>query len=248
MELRRYVKLFAKWWILIVVTAVVGCGVAYATTSHAVAYSATAEIYVGNRHPAQDPIQLEEVNGFDQILQTYAAMIPSTVFAKKAVATTGVPRSPGAVAAETTASVVTNTDLVTVTVTDPDPGVAAELANGMATAFVNQIQATPASPTSSGVVPQEPAYMFETAGVPASALPTGLGRRLILGGVFGLIVAALAVLLIDYLGRAAAEERAASPSGAPAATDGSASSDGPATGVAPPASNGSSDQPARSGG
>lgn len=242
MELRRYLKLFAKWWILIVVTAVVGGGVAYATASHTSAYSATAEIYVGNRHPAQDPIQLGEVNGFDQILQTYAAMIPSAVFAKKAVATTGVPRSPGAVAAETAATVVPNTDLVTVTVTDADRRVAAELANGMARAFVSQIQATPASTSSSGIVPQEPAYMFETAGVPASALPTGLKRRLILGGVFGLIVAALAVLLIDYLGRAAAEERAASHSGAPAA------SDGLATSVVPPASNGSSDQPARSGG
>lgn len=226
MELRRYLKLFGRWWALVLVATVVGCLAGYASTSHTDRYRASAELYIGHRQPEQDNVQMDEINSFNQILQTYAAMIPSEVFAEKAVAATSVPRTAGAVVSETSASVVTNTDLITVSVTDTDPRVAQKLANGISTAFVTQVQSSSsAPPTQTGVVPQEPAYVFQTAGTPSSPVPNGGKRKLILGAVFGFVIGVILVFLIDYLLRqAAVAEPPTAPSGA-GVTGGAAGAD-----------------------
>jgi succinoglycan biosynthesis transport protein ExoP len=200
MELRRYLHVLRQRLTLILVTVIVGACIGYVTTSRVTEYRTSAQLYVGARQLEQDPVQLYGLAGFNQVVTTFAAMIPTAVFAEKAIQSTGVSRQVGTVLGETSATVVTNTNLIDVTVKDTDPVVAQKLANGISEAFVAQIQNyDPASSATPGSVPAEPAYVFQQAPLPAAPLGTGLKRKVALGAVFGLIVAILLVLLLDYL-------------------------------------------------
>lgn len=200
MELRRYFQVLRQKLVLILVTVLVGACIGYATTSRGAQYETSAQLYVGARQLMQDPVQLYGLAGFNQVVDTFAAMIPTPVFAEKAIASTGVPRKVGQVLGETKATVVTDTNLIDVTVKDADPVVAQKLANGISQAFVAQIQNyDPATSPTPGTLPAEPAYVFQQAPLPSAPLSNGLKRKVALGAVFGLIVAVLLVLLLDYL-------------------------------------------------
>jgi capsular polysaccharide biosynthesis protein len=199
-ELRRYIQLIRRRWILVLVTTVIGAGVGYISTPRGSEYRTTAQLYVGSREIQQNPNLLYLEPGLNQVVATFADMIPSPVIAEKAVAAAGVPRSAPSVAAETKATVVTGTNLIDVTVTDPDPVVAQKLANGISSVFVNQIAAyEPGSPAQPGAVPSEPAYIFQTAPFPSAPLSNGILRKVLLGAIFGFLVSVLLILLLDYL-------------------------------------------------
>jgi polysaccharide biosynthesis transport protein len=85
-------------------------------------------------------------------------------------------------------------------VQDIDPGTAQNLANGLADAFVEKIEDfEPSVSPQPGALPQLPAYVYERATLPTTPAPTGLARRVILGGLFGLVAAIAVVFLLEYL-------------------------------------------------
>jgi len=88
-------------------------------------------------------------------------------------------------------------------VSDPNERVAVRLANGVSNAFVSQIAnyqgtGTAAGTGSQGLVPNEPAYVFQDA-TSAARNSTGVAKKVELGGLFGLVIAVLLVLALDYL-------------------------------------------------
>lgn len=199
MELRRYLQLFRRGWLVLVGCILVGGAIGWATVAGGNSYVSTAQIYVGVRSLQQNQNQLYAEPGLNQVVATYAAMIPSPSFARFALTASGINRSPETVAAETTAAVVTNTTLIDVSVKDSDPLVSQKLANALSETFARQAQSGPAGAEPvPGSVPGEYAYVFQFAG-PGAALSKGTTRHVALGAVFGLIVAVLALLLVDYL-------------------------------------------------
>lgn len=200
MELRRYLYLFRRWWLLMVACIVVGASIGFAVTSRTSRYTTSAQLYIGTRLFEQDPSQLYAESGLNEVVQTLAEMIPSPSFAEQAISATGVDRSVGTVVSETKTSVVSGTTLIDVLVTDRDPVVAQKLANGISNAFAAQSNNyVPGAAPTAGTVPFESAYVFKDAPRPSVALSNGLTRKVVLGAVLGLIVAVLVVLLLDYL-------------------------------------------------
>jgi capsular polysaccharide biosynthesis protein len=196
MELRRYLLLLRQRLVLVILTVVAGLAGGYLVTSNAPIYRAQTSIYVGSRQPSgqssTDIIQL------DRIIATYAAMVKSSPVAQGAIQASHAPRTTGQVAGETTAVVIPNTNLISITVTDNDPSVAQSLANGVAASFIAQVQNLAA--TSGAVATSTPSVsVFQQASLPGAPLPTSLKRNLALGAIFGLIMSIGAVLLIDYL-------------------------------------------------
>jgi capsular polysaccharide biosynthesis protein len=198
MELRRYLRLLRQRILLILVTTIVGAAAGYLASPRQAVYQTQAELYVGSLQVGLQ--QLYAQNQVGIIAASYAEMIPSAVIAQKALALTGAPRTAGQVISETKAAVIPDTSLLVVTVRDPNPVVAQELANGMSTAFVDQIQSDrPGTQAQVGTVPTEPAYVFQDAYLPSAPLSTSAKRNAILGGVLGLVASSLFVLLLDYL-------------------------------------------------
>src|SRR3546814_11549220 len=98
-------------------------------------------------------------------------MIDSETIARSARADLGLERDPSEVVESTTAEPEPGTQLLYVTVTDPDPEMAQTLANGLADTFVKDIQEfEPGAPE--GTVPRLPAHAFERAAPPAVPVPT----------------------------------------------------------------------------
>jgi capsular polysaccharide biosynthesis protein len=199
-ELRRYWHLLRRRWILILISILIGAGIGYETTSRSSVYRTSAEVYVGTANFQQQVGELFVEQGLLQIELTYADMINSPVIAEKAVQTGNIPRTAEQVVGETKATVLPGTNLLLVTATDRDPVVAAKVATGVSRAFQDEIKSfSPTATPTVGTIPSEPAYLFQPAGVPSRPIPTGLGRKVTLGAVFGLVLAILLILTLDYL-------------------------------------------------
>jgi capsular polysaccharide biosynthesis protein len=197
-ELRRYFAILRRRGLLIALTVAAGIVASYLSTSRVEVYTAQSTIYVGSR-------RIEVVSGdfsvgLDRIIQTYAAMIDSDPTAAEALDATGLQRSTQSVVDATEVAPAPGTQLLRVTVRDSDPSAAQQLANGMANAFVEKISSfEPSAAPQPGEVPQLPAYVYERAQLPTSPIPTGLGRRLFLGALFGFVLAAACAFLLEYL-------------------------------------------------
>jgi capsular polysaccharide biosynthesis protein len=192
---------------LVIAAVIVGGLAGFLFTSRTPSYTATATIYVGSTNLAADQAQLSLQSGLNEVVATFASMIPSPVIAQRALDKTHIDRGAGAVAASTTATVVYGTDLIDVAVADTKPDDAIRLANGVSNAFVSQIShyqtpssssGTAATSAAPGSVPNEPAYVFQdaTAAVRSS---NGVQRKILLGAVLGLVIAILLIFLLDYI-------------------------------------------------
>jgi capsular polysaccharide biosynthesis protein len=202
MELRRYFTLIRRRLGLVIAAVIVGAIGGFVSTSRTPVYTATATIYVGSLNLGTNQAQLYAEAGLNQVVATFAQMIPSPVIAQKALDKTHLQGLAGAVAASTTANVVTGTNLINVSVSDSNSRNAIRLANGVSSAFVSQIAHYQSGggtvATSQGAVPNEPAYVFQNA-TSASRASSGVTKKVLLGALLGLVGSILIVLLLDYL-------------------------------------------------
>jgi capsular polysaccharide biosynthesis protein len=199
MEIRRYFNLIRQRMALVIVAVIVGGVSGYVTTSRVPVYTATATIYVGSPDLGVNQSLLYAEAGLNEVVATFAQMIPSAVIAQKAISNTHIARFAGEVAASTSTFVIPGTNLIDVSVSDSNEAGAIRLANGVSNAFVQQIvHFQPVGNTAQGLVPTEPAYVFQEA-TGAARSSTGVGKKVVLGILFGLVIAVLLVLTLDYL-------------------------------------------------
>lgn len=197
MELRRYLSILRHRLPLIVVTVVIAIAAGYLITPRVHRYTATATIYVGDRSPNIGPtsdLNVSQQYGLDRLIATWTITIRSSQVAQNALAATHVPRSVGAVSAETAAAQVPNTNLLNVSVTDTDPAIAQALANGVANGFIDYFKSL-----NTGGDTQQYLNVQQPASLPFAPNSTGLKRNLILAGLLGLAVALGVVALLEYL-------------------------------------------------
>lgn len=201
MELRRYLIVLRRRLLLIIVCVVVGLGVGYTTRPTGTTYQAGTIIYVGFRQFGEPgDLSNDRTVGVQQIARTFALMIPTEPIATAAVASTRAPRAPFAVAANTRTAILSETNLISVVYSDPDPLVAQLLANGMSDAFVNRVQEfEPGTTGAEGELPSLPAYVYSRARLPTVPITPSGTSRLVLGGLFGFVIAAAVAFLLDYL-------------------------------------------------
>lgn len=203
MELRHYFAMLRRRMVLLVLTVAAGLGAAFILTPQTSLYSAVSTIYVGSRQLSVGDraiVSQDQQVGLQSVIKTFAQMIESGPIAEAALKRTNLQRSAGGVVGEVTAIPVAETQLLKVRATDRDPAAAQQLANAVADAFVDKIASfEPASQPQPGALPQLPAYVFERAKLPLAPNPTGILRRLVLGGLFGFVAGAGGIFLLEYL-------------------------------------------------
>jgi capsular polysaccharide biosynthesis protein len=203
MELRRLWVLVWHRKLLVAALVIVALIAGYEATPRQAKYQATAVLFVGVPEYASAGVFSNDLLlGQQQLAATFASMVPSVSVAQAALAATGVPRSTGAILAETQSTIVTGTSLIHISVTDPDPVVASTLANGMSKAFVAEVLKI--DPVTAGLngqssAPTAPVSISQPAELPTVPVSNGLKKNLALSGIFGLLVGVGIVLLLDYL-------------------------------------------------
>jgi succinoglycan biosynthesis transport protein ExoP len=200
MELREYFRLLLRRWPVLVLTMVVGAGIAYVATDRTPRYEASALILVSPERFMLETeganVSFDRIAVIDRLLLSYSAMIKSSTISTAAAAQLDVDRSPKSVIGAVSADVVTGTQLLSVSATAEDPAAARDIANAVADAFVDAVDTT--SSTGDGRIPGGvPVSVFERAGFPAEPLSTGLLANLVLGSLFGLLVGAGACIAVD---------------------------------------------------
>jgi capsular polysaccharide biosynthesis protein len=199
MEIRRYVSIIRRRWILvaaIVAAALVG---GFLITPRARSYTATSTLYVGSRaidlNPQSGQVSADRAAGLDRLIKTFTALVPTRPVAEAAVKATGVQRSPDEVMGGTSAKQLTDTELIQVSYTDRDPDVSTTLANGVAAALVEQIRSFEPRTTPA----EQVLTVYDTARGVGAPNPSQLLRNLALAGIFGLIAAGGVLALLEYL-------------------------------------------------
>ena len=200
MELRRYLNVLRRRWLLLLVSTLCGILAAYLTLPSSDTYTAETTIYVGNRQFGNGQLSADQSAGVNQVARTFAVMIASEPIARDAVQRTGIPASSAQVAHRTTAEVIPGTSLIRITYSDADPSRARALANAISDALVEKVQTfEPGAVGEEGEVPILPAYVFARADLPVVPEGNGAVGRLLTGGVFGFVLAAGVAFLLDYL-------------------------------------------------
>lgn len=200
-EARYYLALLRRRLSLVVTLVIVALATAWLVTPKTHEYTSRTVIYVGATNFAvtgTEPLRFDPTLIVERLMQTYADMLRSEPVAQSALQLSRVPRTQDEAVREIKITPGENTQLLTIAVTDRNALVAQQLANGMADAFMQKVQAT-SSPRGQGSLPSVPAYVFQRADFPEHADSTGLLRNLALAGFFGLLVAVGVVLLLDHL-------------------------------------------------
>jgi capsular polysaccharide biosynthesis protein len=210
-DLHHYLALLRARWTLVLLTIVLAMGIAWGVTPSSARYKATSTIYVGSSvvdlKNAAD-VQYGQIATLDRFIETFARMIDSEAIATPAIQQARLQRSASEVVAATAAHQIKNTQLLAIDVTDPDPASAQKLANGLADAFVTQVQDfegtgrpkdAATAPATEGSVPRVPAYIFEHARLPVTPEPTALALNVAVAGLIGLVIGIGLVVVLDYI-------------------------------------------------
>lgn len=201
MELRQYLSVLRSRLWLIVVTTVLCAGVGFGVSSTDPVYQARATLYVGSGDGTTGEITTDQLQTIDRFVLTYSKMIDTETIAERAIQRLDLEEDPDDVVQATTVRAEPFTQLLYVEVADDDPAAAQAMANALAEEFVDAVQdfEPGRSGRDEGEVPQLPAYVFEKARLPTTALASNQVQTVILATLLGLLVSCGLAFLLDYL-------------------------------------------------
>ena len=207
MNLRDYLLILRRRkWIGILVLAVTIATAATLTTLATPVYEARATLFV-----APQAIGTGEVPGgvggqiqtslsiAERLTKTYARMIRSITVAEEAIDQSDLGISPAYLLSRLTVTAIEDTTLIELRVRDPDPVLAANIANGTGIAFVEIAEELTAPTNTADARPIVPVDLFERAQLPDEPVSPNASRNLALATVLGIVVGVGLMFAAEYL-------------------------------------------------
>jgi capsular exopolysaccharide synthesis family protein len=198
MELRDYLRILRKNWLLILVATLLGIGLAAAWSfTRTPLYEAKSEVFVSTQ-PGGTVSELQQGNSFSLArVTTYVSLVTTPIVLDTVIADLELETSSGSLAAQVTASSPLNTTLVQITVSDPDPQKAADLANAVAASLTSTVQdiETPAGESTSPIK----LTRVRDASVPTAPVSPNVSLNLALGVLIGLALGVGGAVLRNVL-------------------------------------------------
>lgn len=201
MELRDYVRVLHRNWILILVLLILGLagGAGYAALQQP-KYVASTQLYVSVRTEGAATGDLVQGTTFArQMVTSYVDVVGTALVLEPVIEELDLDDSVSGLSSRITATTPLNTVLIDVSVTDGDPEQAAAIANAVAASFQKAVQTTLEQPATEEAV--SPVRITVTEPAVASSTPTSPNVRLliILGGVIGLALGLAVAMLRTVL-------------------------------------------------
>ncbi|MAP64008.1 MAG: chromosome partitioning protein [Microbacterium sp.] len=142
MELTDYIRILRKNWLIIVIATLVGVGSAAAySLTRVPQYEASSTVFVSTQ-AGSTVSELQQGSNFTQSrMTTYAELVTKPIVTNPVIAELGLGVTSDALSTKVSASNPLNTQLVTITVTDPDPVQAANVANALGASLSSAVEA-----------------------------------------------------------------------------------------------------------
>ncbi len=152
MELRDYIHVLRKNWLIIVVMTLVGVGAAAAfSLTRTPMYQATSTVFVSTQASGSVSELLQGNNFSEARVTTYVNLVKTPVVVNPVIAQLGIDTTADKLAGMITASSPLNTTLIQISVENADPVRAADIANALGaslTTVVGSLETPPGSNTS----------------------------------------------------------------------------------------------------
>jgi len=180
------------WWVIaLCALAFVGMALAYTNIFITPLYRANVTIYVNNSINASDTehIASADLNVSQKLVSTYVNVIKSTTVLNKVIEEAELPYSASALRGMITANQKDSTEIFDVYVSNPNPEMAAMIANAIADVAPREI---------ANIVEGSSTKIIDYAGVPRSPYAPSYSRNAFIGFLVGAILA-VAYLTIRYL-------------------------------------------------
>ncbi|AZC12331.1 polysaccharide biosynthesis tyrosine autokinase [Microbacterium sp. ABRD28] len=198
MELIDYIRILRKNWLIIVVATLLGIGIAAVfSLTRTPQYETQSTVFVSSQSGTSIQ-ELQQGNVFTQDrVTTYSNLVSTPIVMNPVIAELDLGITAAQLDAKVEASSALNTTLITITVTDPDPILAADIANALAaslTAAVEEIE----TPNDSDVSPVRLTRVKDALPPPAPSSPN-VPLNLALGALVGLALGVGAAVLRSVL-------------------------------------------------
>lgn len=195
MQLRDYLALLRRSWLLVLACTVLGGSVgALVALTTPTTYQSTAQLFVSVRNSGAAGDLAQSTNYARQAVTSYVRVIPTAIVLEPAIDDLGLDVTVGELATKVSASAPLNTQLITISVVDANPSFASQLANAIsdsfATAVATELEAPTAGETESKVRVEaiSPAKVPTTPSSPNLRLDIALGLLVGLAAGVGLAV------------------------------------------------------------
>ena len=195
MELRDYIRVLRKGWLLILLLAVIGVGAAGAySVVRAPIYTADAKVFVNTQTSSSASDLLQGQNYSQDRITTYAGLVTTPSVLQPVIVGLHLHTTSGALAKQISATAALNTTLLEITATDTDPKQAADIANATAESLTNVVQTLETTDADQNVSPVKLSRV-QDAVVPLTPTSPNIPLNLALGLLVGLALGvAIAVL------------------------------------------------------
>ncbi len=186
LELRDYIRILRKSWVLIVVLALVGVGAAaaYSIVSTPV-FSATSKVFVSTQG-GSTVSDLAQGNSFTtQRVKTYSQLATTPIVLLPVIASLGLNTTEAELANRVVASATLDTSIIEITVTDTSNVRAAQTVNAISSSLATVVADIESSDSNSGSTPVKLTRVQEAV-VPLAPISPRIPLNIALGALVGL--------------------------------------------------------------
>lgn len=196
MDVRDYIALLRRSWLMIVactvIAAAIGTAVALLTPPM---YQATTQLYVSVRNTGAASDLAQSANYARLAVASYVQVVPTSLVLEPVIDEFQLDLTESELAEQVSASSSLNTQLISITVTDPNPSLTAQLANAIGASLAAVVPAELEPPAVAGEASKVRVETVAPALVPTSPSSPNLPLSVTLGALLGLALGVgLAVL------------------------------------------------------
>lgn len=187
MELRDYLRILRKGWLLILAITVVAIGAAAAYSFiKTPEYSATAKVVVSVQGGNANVSDLVQGNTFTQNrVKTYAELVTTPIVLNPVIEQLNLDMTVTELAAAITATAPLDTSLIQIDAASTDPAEAADIANAASLSLADRVDEIEAPDSTTGVSPVKITQVTDAL-VPLSPVSPNIPLNIALGALIGL--------------------------------------------------------------
>lgn len=206
-ELRDYIRILRKSWIVIVISTLVGVAAAAGySLLQKPEFAASSKVFVSTS-AGQSVTDLAQGNSFTvQRVKTYSDLATTPIVLLPVIANLNLNTTAGDLAKNVAVSAALDTTIIEITVTNEDPVLAAEIADSVSeslTASVERIE----TPSAEGAASPVQLTRVQEAEVPSEPVSPRVALNLVLGALLGLVLGLAFAVLRERLDNRIRNER-----------------------------------------